>query len=110
MGSKILSNQVKCNTCGEEIYSASVHDHQTCRCGSTSVDGGMDYLKRSGSNYTEMSVVIDDNAFSAMLGALNWSLETFRNPLGMTCAIGRYLRDAGYEIVKKSEKEPSDYD
>lgn len=104
----ILSNQVKCNICGDEIYSASIHDYKYCKCGNVAVDGGMSYLKRVGSNYTEMSIELDCEAVIAIQSALNWSFMNNRNTKGMTCAIARYLRDLGYQIVKK--KEPTEYD
>lgn len=34
--------------CGDIIESKSVHDFVTCSCGSCSVDGGYDYLRRCG--------------------------------------------------------------
>ncbi|WP_420832343.1 DUF7695 domain-containing protein [Paenibacillus humicola] len=38
---------MRCLTCNEIIESTTRHDHNTCRCGNVSVDGGRDYLKRS---------------------------------------------------------------
>lgn len=36
---------VKCNKCGELIYSRTRHDFHYCHCGNVAVDGGRDYLK-----------------------------------------------------------------
>jgi len=44
---KIIRNRIKCNRCGQIIESVSRHDFKTCKCGSVSVDGGKDYLRRS---------------------------------------------------------------
>lgn len=56
---KITLNSIKCNLCGEIITSLDRHDYVRCKCGSCSVDGGTDYLKRSFTNsvddYTELS-------------------------------------------------------
>ena len=40
---KVLA--VKCNKCGEIIYSRAHHDFHYCSCGATFVDGGRDYLR-----------------------------------------------------------------
>ena len=42
----ILRNAIQCKICGDIIESISVHDFKTCSCGSCSVDGGHDYLRR----------------------------------------------------------------
>lgn len=53
----IVSNKGKCTKCGDVIESKHRHDYVTCSCGSLSVDGGTDYLKRSGDigGYMELS-------------------------------------------------------
>ena len=43
---KIIRNAIKCKHCGEIIESTYRHDFVTCSCGSCSVDGGHDYLRR----------------------------------------------------------------
>ena len=45
---KIIRNSVKCLVCLEEIESVHRHDFKFCKCGNIAVDGGKDYLKRSG--------------------------------------------------------------
>ena len=52
----ILVNRVQCLNCGEIIISRYRHNYVSCKCGSTAVDGGIDYLKRTGLNYKEMSL------------------------------------------------------
>ena len=50
----IITNKAKCLKCGDVIESKHRHDFVTCKCGALSVDGGRDYLKRSGEpRYTE---------------------------------------------------------
>ena len=52
-------NAIKCNHCGEIIESTYRHDFRTCSCGTVSVDGGKDYLRRcfknSPDDYTDLS-------------------------------------------------------
>ena len=43
---RIIKNAIRCKHCGEIIESKSVHDFVTCSCGSCSVDGGHEYLRR----------------------------------------------------------------
>ncbi len=45
---KIIRNSVLCLNCNEEIESKHRHDFKFCSCGNIAVDGGKDYLKRSG--------------------------------------------------------------
>lgn len=45
---KIVRNAVKCKSCGDVVESTHRHDFRACGCGSVSVDGGTDYLRRSG--------------------------------------------------------------
>lgn len=56
---RIIKNSIKCNLCGDIIISASRHDFVTCTCGTCSVDGGNDYLRRTYRNsredFTELS-------------------------------------------------------
>ena len=57
---KILKNVVKCNHCGDVIESTHRHSYVTCSCGCCSVDGGLDYFRRSfkylvEEDYTELS-------------------------------------------------------
>lgn len=44
---KIIKNALKCLKCGDVIESKDRHDYVTCSCGNVSVDGGLDYLRRS---------------------------------------------------------------
>lgn len=54
---KIRRNAVMCLKCKSVIQSTHVHDFVRCYCGAVAVDGGNEYLKRSGelSMFKEMS-------------------------------------------------------
>ena len=57
MDQRIIRNRAKCLRCGDIIESTNRWDFVTCSCGSLSVDGGRDYLKRCGNpeNCEELS-------------------------------------------------------
>lgn len=59
MKKKIIKNAAKCNICGDVIESKHTHDFKTCKCGTISVDGGHEYLKRcykeSRDEFTDLS-------------------------------------------------------
>ena len=80
------------------------HDFVSCKCHAVSVDGGMSYLRRVGTNYIEQSIVLDDDLVEAMTKQADWAKDTGRNSLGYVCAIIRVIRDEGYEITKKEDK------
>jgi hypothetical protein len=103
----ILQNQIRCNKCGDEPYSAHRHDFKYCECGSVAVDGGMLYLKRIGDseNYTEISILIPDRVHKDLVETLQWVEKTERNELGAICAIFRVLRDNGYNLKLPESKE-----
>lgn len=52
---KLILNRIKCNECMDIITSTHRHDFVTCKCGKNSVDGGLDYARRVGNTYTELS-------------------------------------------------------
>lgn len=45
---KIIRNRIRCKHCGDVIESKSVHDYVACSCGECAVDGGLEYLRRTG--------------------------------------------------------------
>ena len=60
---KIIKNCIQCKVCGKVIESKSRHDFVTCSCGKCSVDGGLDYLRRTAATrdaFLEMSQVEED--------------------------------------------------
>lgn len=44
---RIIQNEAKCRKCKAVIISYTVHDFVYCTCGSISVDGGNEYIKRT---------------------------------------------------------------
>lgn len=56
MAPRIKTNKAKCLQCEEVIESTHRHDFVTCKCGSVSVDGGKDYLRRC---YKERSDILE---------------------------------------------------
>ena len=42
---RLIVKGIKCNKCGDVIYSRSRHDFHWCSCKSCAIDGGFDYLK-----------------------------------------------------------------
>lgn len=58
MENRIILNRAKCNKCDDIITSYHRHDYVSCKCGAVAVDGGTEYLKRTGeiSDVTEMSI------------------------------------------------------
>ena len=44
---RIVRNALRCTGCGDVIESKHRHEIVTCSCGAWSVDGGLDYIKRS---------------------------------------------------------------
>ena len=50
MAKRIVRNAIRCTHCGDVIESTHVHDFKSCSCGTVSVDGGHEYLKRSFKN------------------------------------------------------------
>ncbi len=63
----IVANSVRCNLCGDNIFSSHRHDFVSCRCNNISVDGGQEYLRRVGNigEYVDTSIVMyfDDMVF-----------------------------------------------
>lgn len=53
---RIIENSAQCLKCGEKIVSKHRHDYVTCSCGNVSVDGGLDYCRRS---FKDMKTWID---------------------------------------------------
>ena len=97
----ILSNQVRCKSCQSTPFSSHRHHFQPCDCGSISVDGGMDYLRRVGKidNYDELSIEIPNEAVDAAKEKIRWALDTGRNELGILCAVAIALRDSGVKLT-----------
>lgn len=106
----IVSNQIECLDCGDKPFSMHRHDFQTCKCGKVAVDGGQAYTRRLGDldSYKELSIILDEYLVESMEKIISESLDSGRNPLGLTYAALRAIRDAGYEIKEVKEKETVD--
>lgn len=100
----IVSNQVKCNKCGDTPWSGHRHDFRRCKCGNIAVDGGDSYLRRVGSptDCTEMSIEIEETDLVKMIEAVDWGYETGRNSRGIVYAVLRAMRDSGFNLKKIS--------
>lgn len=59
----IVSNKIRCKSCGDVIESTHVYDSKRCSCKSVGVDGGTEYLRRIGSleNIEELSEYREEN-------------------------------------------------
>lgn len=83
---KLVRNAAECIECGETVISAHRHDFQTCKCGSLSVDGGLDYTRRafkSGSGFRERCAYAYDPHFKSGEAAgkfIVWSPNGKTNP------------------------------
>ena len=94
----IVQNAIICNSCGDIITSRYRHDFKYCSCGKVSVDGGQSYLKRSATkrnDYTEHSIIMEEESIILAKDAVEWGQETGRNSLGIALAVIRSLRDSG---------------
>jgi len=97
----IVSNQIRCNACGGEPFSTHRHDFVNCGCNAVAVDGGQDYLRRVGNGeWEELSITIDTEALAGLVGAVDASMSSGRNPLGVALAALRSIRDLDLVPVK----------
>jgi hypothetical protein len=103
----IIVNQIRCNKCGDEPFSMTVHDYRTCKCGAVAVDGGLSYLRRVGDDWTEMSYSLPKEVVDQCIDALNWAKDFKRNELGTVIAIIRALRENGRLIANEDINSPS---
>ncbi|MDD5907504.1 MAG: hypothetical protein PUD76_04015 [Clostridia bacterium] len=58
---RIVRNSIRCKKCNDIIQSNGRHDFQSCQCGAVAVDGGLDYLRRIGTqeDWEELSIFED---------------------------------------------------
>jgi hypothetical protein len=59
----IIKNSARCRKCNSIIESKHRHDFVWCKCQSIAVDGGKDYLKRTGypEDFEDLSEFKDDD-------------------------------------------------
>jgi hypothetical protein len=60
MTKQLLINSIICNNCFEKITSRYRHDYQTCKCGSVSIDGGLEYRKFNGTDFIDAAIYNTD--------------------------------------------------
>lgn len=91
----ILSNQVRCNTCGDTPFSGHVHDFRYCKCGAIAVDGGMQYLRRLGNihgGYTDLSIDLPDAIVKLAVKQADEAIEANSTPrLILLIVMGTFL-------------------
>lgn len=92
----IIQNQVMCHNCSDQPYSRHRHDYVECLCGNVAVDGGMEYLRRVGGPYKELSYSIEDKTINTAIRYLNEARDSGRNDLGLVLAVIRALNKDGY--------------
>jgi hypothetical protein len=80
------------------------HDFVTCSCGTISVDGGQEYLKRYGDleQYLDLSWELLDKVYNDCADAVQEAMDTGRNKYGIANAVMRKLRE-GDRIVADHE-------
>ena len=100
----IIQNAVSCLNCGDFIFSSHRHDFVTCTCGSISVDGGQEYLRRVGAidACVDMSWSLPDDVYRDCADAVDKAKETNRNKFGIANAVMRVLREKN-RIVAEGE-------
>ena len=61
---RIVRNSFRCKKCNDIIQSNSRHDFKSCQCGAVAVDGGLDYLRRIGTqeDWEELSIFEDEKS------------------------------------------------
>ena len=103
----ILSNQVRCLKCGDTPFSTHRHDFRSCSCGAIAVDGGMDYLRRTGdlTAYEDMSIEFPDESAKIIVRALDQVIGdgTDYSPASLLMAVERSLIAEGIEVDRSKE-------
>ena len=103
MKKTLIQNELECKKCGDIIYSAYRHDFKYCKCGLVAVDGGTNYLRRTGNteDIVERSMHMNVDALTDCKDAVRWAEDTDRNELGTVLAVIRVLRQHGLLDMSK---------
>lgn len=59
----LIKNCIRCKFCGDIIESRYTHEYKQCSCGRVAVDGGLEYIRRTGEpeDFEELSEYEDDD-------------------------------------------------
>ena len=103
----IVANSVRCTLCGDNIFSSHVHDFVTCKCGNISVDGGQDYLRRSGGmeTHVDTSIVMFEHHvkfITETLTDMREHTEGTDDTYAIVMCILSSLMNTGYMLVNTS--------
>jgi hypothetical protein len=98
----IVQNAVTCKKCDDFIVSKHRHDFVTCSCGTISVDGGQEYLKRYGDleQYLDLSWEIPDEVYNDCADTVLEAIDMGCNKFGIANAVLRALRARGCVIAE----------
>lgn len=75
---KIVVKALKCNKCGDIIYSRAIHDSRFCTCEGCFVDGGFDYFKAGGKLFHDAKVLVISLNVDEKTLYQDWNLRTDR--------------------------------
>ena len=108
----IVQNAVICNKCDDFIVSKHRHDFVTCKCGAISVDGGQEYLRRSGdlSAAIDMSWELPEELYRDCAKAALDAKNSNRNEYGVANAVMRKLREADRIIADHEPRVMATYE
>ena len=108
----IIQNAVSCLSCGDFIFSMHRHDFVTCTCGSISVDGGQEYLRRVGAidACVDMSWSLPDDVYRECADAVEWAKDSNRNKFGIANAVMRKLRERNCIVAEGEARVMAAYD
>lgn len=81
---------IKCNKCHDTVYSRARHDFRSCTCGAVSIDGGLDYTKISGTDFTDVTLELKGVTAGQLYQDWNKRIDKF----GLVKAHGHYVLPA----------------
>jgi hypothetical protein len=94
MEPRLKRNAIRCLSCNDIIESEFRHDFRTCSCGKVSVDGGLDYLKRS---------YPSGNDFDWFVELSEW--QTQPDPSGLLVESSSGLTKEEHEVYKELRRK-----
>lgn len=100
---RIILNSIKCNNCKTTATSHWRHNFSECLCGEVAADGGNDYLRRIGNNYTELSVD-SDAPFEVIRESIYWGSRGKDGKQPMVWVVLAQMTDTHLESVLEYHK------